>query len=88
MSLFLLGRDRAFRTYYYMNCAFVIHCPRAAELGSCWGETTPAATSANGKMEGEEDMGGREAEEKREITEERNGDRTERKGDEALLIDK
>ncbi|KAL3116768.1 hypothetical protein niasHT_004269 [Heterodera trifolii] len=47
MGMFLLGRDRAFRSYYYMNTAFIILCPRRDELagGYCWGERTPKATT-------------------------------------------
>uniref|UniRef100_A0A183CFR9 WAC domain-containing protein n=1 Tax=Globodera pallida TaxID=36090 RepID=A0A183CFR9_GLOPA len=41
MCMFLLGRDRAFRSYYYMNSAIIIFCPRPGELGHCWGERTP-----------------------------------------------
>uniref|UniRef100_A0A914HKS5 WAC domain-containing protein n=1 Tax=Globodera rostochiensis TaxID=31243 RepID=A0A914HKS5_GLORO len=57
MCMFLLGRDRAFRSYYYMNSAIIIFCPRPGELGHCWGERTPMV-AGDGPVpeEGEEEL--------------------------------
>uniref|UniRef100_A0A1I8B7F3 WAC domain-containing protein n=1 Tax=Meloidogyne hapla TaxID=6305 RepID=A0A1I8B7F3_MELHA len=40
MGLYFLGRDRAFRCYYYMCSTFIIQCPSKEECGKCE-ELTP-----------------------------------------------
>nr|CAD2162362.1 unnamed protein product [Meloidogyne enterolobii] len=40
MGLYFLGKDRAFRSYYYMCSTFVIQCPSIEECGKCE-ELTP-----------------------------------------------
>lgn len=46
MGMYYLGKDRAYRNYYYICSAFIIYCPLPTELGCCIESTSIQTNNA------------------------------------------